>query len=219
MKVGTDAVLLGSWVDVQGVQTVLDIGTGCGIISLMLAQRSNAFITGIDIDKESVEQARQNGINSPWSNRLDFLNESLREHSLRAEKKYDLIVSNPPYFSRSLTSPERKRNLSRHQESLTFADIFALSPLILANNGRLALVFQGTGEDTVLKTAAIQNAYPTRVLKVITRKGKRGSLILAEFHLSEVPINTIETNLFIQDENGTFTRSYSELTRDFYVGF
>jgi tRNA1Val (adenine37-N6)-methyltransferase len=219
MKVGTDAVLLGSWVDVQGVQTILDIGTGCGIISLMLAQRSKAIITGIDIDKDSVVQARQNGINSPWANRLDFLKESLRDHVLREERKYDLIVTNPPYFSRSLTSPERKRNLSRHQESLTFADIFALSPLILTNNGRLALVFQGTGEATILKTAAIQNAYPTKVLRVITRKGKPGSLILAELVYSAVPAETNETNLLIHDEDEKFNREYINLTKDFYLDF
>ena len=123
MKVGTDGVLLGAWVNVSG-DNILDIGTGTGLISLMMAQRNEkAVIDAIDIDSDAVSQAKDNIGNSPFSNRINSWNASLQEFSSKVEKRYDVIVSNPPFFVQSLKSPNKERSVARHTDSLPVADL------------------------------------------------------------------------------------------------
>ena len=117
MKVGTDGVLLGAWTDVSSSQQILDIGTGTGLIALMLAQRNvTAHITAIDIDEEAIEQAQGNIAASPWKNRIEVMKQDFCQYS--ANRLFDTIVSNPPYFNQSLKGPDSQRNTARHTDSL-----------------------------------------------------------------------------------------------------
>ncbi len=117
MKVGTDGVLLGAWADVSNVNSVLDIGTGSGLIALMLAQRCDATITAIDIESSAIVQANINALNSPWTERISNIEISLQQFVQNAKQQFDLIVSNPPFFKNALPNPDSKRTLARHAET------------------------------------------------------------------------------------------------------
>lgn len=121
MKVGTDGVLLGAWCDVAGARRVLDVGTGTGLIALMIAQRSEARITALDVDAAAVEQARENCSASPWAERIDV--EQADFCSYRPDALFDCIVSNPPYFVEDVHCPDKQRNMARHTAGLTFSSL------------------------------------------------------------------------------------------------
>ena len=123
MKVGTDGVLLGAWASTERCQRILDVGTGTGLIALMLAQRSTASLDAIDIDLDACLQARENIAKSPFANRIQVYQTSLSEYMPDENIKYDLIVSNPPYFIDSLKCPDTKRNLARHTDTLSLPDL------------------------------------------------------------------------------------------------
>src|SRR5664279_2325982 len=124
MRIGTDAILLGAWADPSKAERILDIGTGCGVIALMMAQKSNARVDAIDINPESVEQACSNFTNSPWRERLTAFHRSFREHAKTADGAYDIIVTNPPWFTNSLRSNDERRNLARHHEDFDLSGLF-----------------------------------------------------------------------------------------------
>jgi tRNA1Val (adenine37-N6)-methyltransferase len=128
-KVGTDGVLLGAWTDVAGVETVLDVGTGTGLLALMLAQRSAARITAIEIDGPSSDQARENTAASPWHNRISIMNTSLQD--FRPEGRFDLVISNPPFFQDSLRPPDNDRAISRHDALLTLKELATTVPRLM----------------------------------------------------------------------------------------
>ena len=122
MKVGTDGVLLGAWAEVRpGDRRMLDVGTGTGLIALMLAQRSAAWITAVDIDVECATQAAENFAASPWADRLDAVSVAVQRYD--PVEKFDLIVSNPPYYVDSLLSPDEGRNTARHAAGLPFGEL------------------------------------------------------------------------------------------------
>ena len=140
MKVGTDAVLLGSWVDPKNAHQILDIGTGTGLIALMLAQKSSAEIDAIDIDESACQQAKENFRISPWFSRVKIYHHSLQGFSETSEKKYDLIVSNPPYFHHASKPPEEARLNARHNDQLSFSELIAGVKKLLTDNGRFCLI-------------------------------------------------------------------------------
>ena len=141
MKVGTDGVLLGAWCDISNVTNILDIGTGCGLIALMLAQRTiDVNIDAVEIDYPAFIEASENFANSPWQNRLNLQNADFNQFSSISTKKYDLIVSNPPYFNNSLHSVNGSRTTARHSKSLTIQDIVVGSKRILSKNGKISLI-------------------------------------------------------------------------------
>ena len=119
MKVNTDAVLLGAWVNPSKPKKILDIGTGCGVIALLLAQRFDGRISGIDLDEGAIMDAKINFAESPWPERLKAIHQDFNIFSASSDQRFDLIVSNPPYFENSLRSPKHDRNISRHTDSLT----------------------------------------------------------------------------------------------------
>jgi tRNA1Val (adenine37-N6)-methyltransferase len=127
MKVGVDGVLLGAWVDVGEAQNILDIGTGTGLLALMLAQKTNANFTAVEIDEEAAKQASTNFQRSLWRCKITIENVSIQEFTESTTKKFELIVCNPPYFSASLNSPDNQRNLARHDNTLQLEDLFFLS--------------------------------------------------------------------------------------------
>lgn len=214
MKVGTDGVLLGAWCPVEGIHRVLDVGTGCGVIALMIAQRnSGAVITGIDIDEGAIEEASLNFANSPWGERLtanlaDF-------NDLKDGDRYDLIVSNPPYFTDSLPSPEASRTIARHTRSLTYRQLIEGAAHLLTGEGILALISPTDAEGDITEAATFASLPVRRITRVIPVEGAAPKRTL--WILSRRDILYREDELTIARPDGTFTQEYIDLTRDFYL--
>ena len=218
MKVGTDGVLLGAWAPVDQASTILDVGTGTGLIALMLAQRNpHATITAIDIDKEACEEAAANFKSSPWLSRLTASNVSLQEFLQVSGKKYDLLVSNPPYFSRSMQAPCLRRTHSRHDETLSIADLIQCSKQLLNDRGTLALVLPVDQYEKLGLVAVQQGLYEQRRVLVHPNPGKPVKRILSVWGFTS-PDRVEEDNLVI--ENGVrhqYSDAYIQLTKDFYL--
>ena len=248
MKVGTDGVLLGTWCPLQefrslevqkfrssGVPSepsehlhftkVLDIGTGSGLIALMLAQRlPQAQITAIDIDNGAVEQAKYNFSISPWADRLQCHQQALQD--LEGTGIYDLIVSNPPYFQYSLKNPNSQRALARHTDTLSYDELLANSARLLKEEGRLALVLPIEAEQQIIALAQTYELYPTHITHVYPKPGKAAKRLLIAFSLlpianSPSPIANsllpITDSLTLESETAPRSEEYKELTKDFYL--
>ncbi len=238
MKVGTDGVLLGAWAaSTHGAWHMangesrtangfcLDIGTGSGLIALMLAQRfSNAHILGIDIEENAVLQANANFAASPWHPRLHAKNISLQDMQLPdmhlppcgGDKKWVLIVSNPPYFQNSLKAPDAARSTARHTDTLSYEDLLQHSARLLADDGILSLILPIEVEQTIIKEAASNALYPTRLCRVRGNERKPYKRLLIEFQ--KTPVDTIEEEtLTLEDAPNQRSEAYKALTQDFYL--
>lgn len=218
MKVGTDGVLLGSWIDVENAVNALDIGTGTGLLALMIAQRSREVrIDAIDIDKGAYEQARENTEASPWSDRLDVFHNSLKEFSGKSEEKYDLIVCNPPYFTNGVKSDDEKRSIARHADELTLDELFKYSSQLLSDIGNLGIIFPYTDFDRTVLAAKNRGLYPKDVLYVKPIIDKDFVRVLISF--SRIDIGSFnEDELTIEtDRRHFYTDEFKNLVRDFYL--
>ena len=216
MKVGTDAVLLGSWTNLNSAKTILDVGTGTGIIALMLAQKSNAVIDAVEIDKCAFEEAEQNVRNSPFADLINVINISLQEFALISHRKYDLIVSNPPFFVEASKSFEEARNLARHTDySLTYDELITATNNLLSEKGKLNLILPYKEGNIFINKAKNNNLWPHKITRVITRKGKQQKRILVEFGKHPQPV--YENELLILNEDMSYSRDYLEMTQDYYL--
>lgn len=214
MKVGTDGVLLGAWAPVDRVKQILDVGTGTGLISLQLAQRKpDACITAIEIDEAAAQQADENVARSAWNNRIkvvccDFAN-------FQAENKFELIVSNPPYFVDALKCPDDQRRLARHTETLNYELLFRKSANLLSEQGILGIIIPSEAEKNVIDTAWKYHLFPARRLNVFTKPGKPCRRVLLAFSFQDA--RCLEDNLYIEIEHNRFSPEYIALTREFYM--
>lgn len=219
MKVSTDAVLLGAWVPASGAGTILDIGTGSGVIALMLAQKSQAKITAIDIDRDSSEQAQDNVSSSPFSSRVEVIHSSLQDFSRSITARFNLIVTNPPYFIDSLKSNTGSRTIARHTDTLPFSDLIACVKKLLHEKGKFCLILPRMEAETFRKMAESEGLYLSKLLRVRTtadKSSEKRHLMQFEFKESEFS----ESSLVIEaDKQRNYTREYKELTRDFYLHF
>jgi tRNA1Val (adenine37-N6)-methyltransferase len=210
MKVGTDAVLLGAWVNVGDAKTILDVGTGSGVIALMLAQRSNGIVDAIEPDKNSSEQAKENFDLSPWKDRLHVFNTRIQEVNTAV---YDLIVTNPPFFSNSLLPPKATRQNARHTETLSFDDLLIATKRLLTNHGRLAVVLPVTEGDHFREKALTYDLYCNRRLAFYSRRSKQQERWLMEFSWKSAgPVN--ET-LVLYGEKENWSTEYAALVKEF----
>ena len=197
---------------------VLDVGTGSGLIALMLAQRfQEAQITAIDIDQGAVEQARYNFGQSPWSDRLACQQTALQD--LAGKGVYDLIVSNPPYFQDSLKNPDSQRSMARHTDTLSYQELVAHSARLLTEKGILALVLPIEAEQQIIRIAQEHQLYPTHITHVYPKPGKAAKRLLIAF--SQSPIansqSPIANSLTLESETAPRSKEYQELTKDFYL--
>ena len=215
MKVGTDGVLLGAWCPVTGSRRVLDVGTGCGVIALMVAQRNNvAMIEGIDIDPEAIGEAVHNFEISPWSNRLKAIETDFNR--LVAAESYDLIVSNPPYFVDSLLPDNEARTLARHTCTLTYRQLIEGAARMLNSNGILAMISPTDVEADIIEAATFASL-PVKVMtRVIPVEGSAPKRTLWQLSRNDA-IGYRQDSLTIAKLDGTFTREYIELTGAFYL--
>lgn len=218
MKVGTDGVLLGTWTNIDNCSHVLDIGTGTGLIALILAQRSPiAQIDAIDIDEQCVQQAQINITNSPFTQQIDIQHTSFQDYSKCSGKKYDLIVSNPPYFQNSLKSPDKSRNFARHDNTLSFSDIITQASLLLNSKGRLALILPHDCKQQILDEASKVNLTAHRITHVFPLPYKPAKRILIELIKDKTICDCVESDLVIELSRHQYTTEFKSLTRDFYL--
>lgn len=224
-KVGTDGVLLGAWVSLTGSeQHILDVGTGTGVIALMMAQRTEAAVViGIDIDAPSAEEASENFKASPWAGRMaafcgDFRGLGTAEaHPLAFLRcKYDLIVSNPPFFTGSLKAPDGRRSDARHSDTLSFRELASEAVSLLSEEGRLAVVYPAEEAEILAGTALETGLFPCRICRVSTKAGKAPKRVMMEF--SRQKKEPLIEELFISDGED-YSEEYKALTRDFYIYF
>lgn len=229
MKVGVDAVLLGAWAGKDGGK-ILDVGTGCGVISLILAQRfPNSDIEAIDIDQESVEEASQNFLLSSWGNRLeatvknfpkDFLKiiES-NENGMTEFKGYDLIVSNPPYFQSGINSPSTRREIARHQASLSVFSLVETCGKLLKPEGRLAIIYPLEYHEETKWKATNNNLYLLRECLIKDSKKKKGKRVMAEFGCFEPDKIVSEELILFKEGIREPSEQYRELCKELYLKF
>lgn len=218
MKVGTDAVLLGVAANLENAENILEIGTGCGVISLILAQRSQAKIDAIEIDGESVIQAGENAGNSPWKDRIHVIHCSLQDFILKPVSKYDLIISNPPFFSRSLKSVSTKRNISRHDDALSFDELIEGSLVLMKPDASLWIILPVKESIEFIDKAGKAGLSVHYILKIATKKGSINRRIILQLK-KESPEKVAEQTLAIKNEDNSFTPEYIESTKEFYVDF
>lgn len=215
MKVGTDGVLLGAWANCEGAKNILDIGTGTGVIALQMAQRNPvAQIHAVEIDEAAAHRARANFDNSPWAERLTVEQTAVQEFA--PAEKFDLIVSNPPYFVDSLLPPDAKRSTARHTHDLTFEELDGAVCRLLAEEGRFALILP---EAEFCKYLDITNLYLAHRCDVYSIKGGAIKRVMGEF-TEQKPAEISHENISIEvEERGVFSDEYRALTREFYLKF
>lgn len=217
MKVGTDGVLLGAWAETDNVLTALDIGTGTGLIAIMLAQRSKATIDGIEIEELAFQQALENVDHCPWKERIQVRHVSFQTYCKNENKKYDLIVSNPPYFSNSLKAPDSQRSVARHNDILPFKDLVQGITLLLADEGKFCLILPFESETFFLEIAKTYGLSCSKITRVISKPGKSPYRSLIE--LMKKTQVTQTSLLAVAENDGSYSREYKKLTAEFYLAF
>jgi tRNA1Val (adenine37-N6)-methyltransferase len=219
MKVGTDAVLLGAWIITNGSKNILDIGTGTGVISLMLAQKSSANILAVEIDKQSTEQAKLNVSQSNYFSQIQVENVSIQDLAQKSEKKFDLIVTNPPYFIDSYKSIESNRTIARHSDSLPFEELIDSVIKLLDVKGKFCLILPKNEAGIFRKMAEIKGLYLSKLLRIRTKPDKESEkrhLMQFEFKETEFSESTL---VLEENESRNYTQAYKEFTKDYYLNF
>ncbi len=219
MKVGTDAVLLGAWANPEGVNKILDIGTGTGIIALMLAQKSDTIIDAIDIDKNSCKQAQENVDSSKWNERIFIHYSSLQDFAEENNGPYELIISNPPYFIDSSKSSEAKRTTARHADVLTYEHLLNGVLKLLSPKGRFYIILPSKEGEIFRDMAESNKLFLCKLTRVRTREDKTtDKRLLMCFGMERKTFS--EDSLTIElNERHNYTTEYKELTKDYYLGF
>lgn len=217
MKVGTDGVLLGAWASVNNAQRILDVGTGTGLIALMLAQRSNAMIDAVEIDESACEEAKFNFEQSKWSDRLKVFQTDFQLFADLLCELYDLIVSNPPFFVNSLKTSNAALAVARHNDMLSFNQLVFGARKLLNSTGRLCVIIPFGSCVEFRESARLAGFYLRKQTSVIPKSGKAPKRVLLEFTLQ--PGYPTINDLAVLDKNGDYTDNYKKLTSPFYPAF
>lgn len=219
MKVGTDGVLLGAWA--KGGTRILDIGTGTGLIALMMAQRfPSAKIDAIEIDKDAYKDALFNVSQSPFSNRINIINSSVQDYKpyneMQEDGLYEAIVCNPPYFINSLKNPLQQRTTARHTDTLSHQELIYHSKRLLKANGTLSVIIPYDNKN-ILEAEAIFNGLSIlKITNIKTKSSKPAKRCLIEFGKDTTAVYKIEEQV-LNDDNGVRTMWYQNLTQAFYI--
>lgn len=215
MKVGTDGVLLGAWFPMRAGCSVLDIGTGTGLIALMAAQRGASRVAAVEIDPDAANQARANAARSPWADRIEVLCADIAHFN--SDSRFDRIVCNPPYFRDSLRSPDAGRNAARHNDTLSFETLSACASGLLADDGLFCLVLPWDSVETFSMCAAVHGLFISHRTDVVTAPGKLPKRSLVELGRS---VTCTKTDLVeICGSDGNETSDYINHVKDFYLKY
>ncbi len=219
MKVGTDAVLLGAWCDVENKKNALDIGTGTGILALMIAQRNASLnILGIDIDPSAIQQATANVTQSPFSHQITILQADITHtdiSDLGPSPLFDLIISNPPFYDEKVFCPNDQRNNARHTSSLDFDDLISKASSLLHHDGTFSVIIPTNAIQNFISICSIHNLYLHRRTDIFTTPTKMPKRTMLEFTKTNQP--TTNENLYMRNEDNSFSAEYIKLTKDFYL--
>lgn len=215
MKVGIDGVILGAWTSIENCHNILDVGTGTGLITLMLAQRSNAIFTGIDIENGAVVQAKENVANSPWSNRINILGQSFQYFAEATNQQFDLIVSNPPYFVNSLKAPLESRSTARHTDSLTHAELIENALRILTPTGRICLILPVSEGVECIRFAERKGLFCSKRVNVYPKRYGEIRRLLLEFKREKSESEVSE--LVIEECRHQYSAEFINLAKDYYL--
>ena len=218
MKVGTDGVLLGAWVNVQHEKKILDIGTGTGLIALMMAQRTSAQITGIEIEKNAAEEAIFNCARSDWKDRLSIQSISFQEFAKKNNEKFDLIISNPPFFVNDQKSKHNNMAIAKHNDLLPLPDLISGCKKLISEEGKLAVILPVTTAKKIIGLAAEAGLFLVRLTEIFPTPQKESNRCLMEFSTKKQTL--CKNTLTIFEESGSnFSLPYKELTKEFYLNF
>ena len=221
-RVGTDGVLLGAWADVKNAASILDIGAGTGIVALMLAQRTEtmpdmAAITAVEMHGPSAACARRNAEASPWRGRIRVEHTTIQAFTEAAPAPYDLIVSNPPFFTETVVSPDEIRRLGRNTRTLTPAELLEAVLRLLRPDGHFCAILPVREGRRLCELAAGMGLYCTREVAVHPRKGKPAERLLLQLERNPYPFG--RSTLDIYEKGEDWSEGFRELTRAFYLGF
>jgi len=218
MKVGTDGVLLGAMARGEQAEYVLDIGTGTGLIAIMLAQRFPAIIDAIEIDLDAANEAVENVENCPWNNRIKIIHTSFQDYINICMKKYSLIVSNPPYFKNSLKSIDLSKNKARHNDSLPIPSLFYGVNCLLSPEGIFQIIIPSEQTMEYIETALTYRLFCCEIVWIKPTPEKPPKRAILEFH--RIQKKTKEATLVIeQDGRHKYSEAYKRLTNAFYLAF
>jgi len=217
-KVGTDGVLFGACADLTGAERILDIGTGTGLVAIMSAQRCNADIVAIEPDYSSYEQACENVNNCKWKTRIRVINQDLQKFSTYIDQKFNLILTNPPYFRDSLKSPDPGRTAARHTDTLNSNELLNGVSILLSDRGTFQLIMPYTEGTLFIAEAGGFGLFCTRLIKIKPFPSGEIIRLIMKFERNRKPV----TESFLSLETGTrhsYTEEYKNVTRDFYLKF
>ena len=218
MKVGTDAMILGSWTDVQNAESILDIGTGTGILALMLAQRSEAFtIDAIEIDPNAYEEAVENFENSPWGDRLFCYHASLQEFAEEMDEPYDLIICNPPYFQPNKITSFTGRKTARETHLLNHLTLLKNTKKLLSSNGTCAFSLPFESEKFFVELATQMGFILQRILRMKDTENVEFVRSFLQFGFEEKTRQ--EDILVLKNDDKTYSEAYQKLTKEFHTIF
>jgi tRNA1Val (adenine37-N6)-methyltransferase len=217
MKIGTDAVLLGAWASLEAQpNSILDIGAGTGVLALMMAQRSGAeLIDALEIDDAAYEQCVANFENSDWGDRLFCYHAALDEFTEEIEERYDLIISNPPFYTEAFKSDNKERNTARFEDAMPFEALLKSVSKLLSNSGHFNVVIPYSEQLSFIEHAKHKGLYPYRILNVRGQQSSPLKRSLIGFSFQKQTLKTSE--LTIEIERHRYTNDYTALTKDFYL--
>lgn len=219
MKVGTDGVLIGAWAESDNVAEILDIGSGTGLISLMLSQRfPKASITGVELDTDAHRESIENVSRSSWKERVQMVNDSIQDFAVNSTKSFGLIVSNPPFYKTQLRPPNERRSVARHNDTLPFGELLSSVKKMLADDGRFCVILPAESQGEIETLCTKMDLSFAKKCTVLPTPDKPAKRIL--YSISKQKNQTVCETIVIES-NGRhhYSAEYKKLTKDFYLAF
>ena len=218
MKVCTDSCILGAYTPVNQAQNILDIGTGTGLLALMVAQRSSAQIDAVEVNDLAAAQARENITGSPWAHRVQVHHQSLQEFAQMNQKSFDLIICNPPFYAASQHSPDKARNVAMHSQELSLAEVTNFCTRFLTPTGQLFILLPPSESRHFANLAQKADLYCCAVLNIYTTTAGKHIRLIQGF--SQAPVDFMaKQNLFIRNLDNSYTQTFRDLLREYYLIF
>lgn len=214
-KVGTDGVLLGAWAQVEGCDSILDIGTGSGLIALMMAQRApKAQVVGVEIDADAAQQARENVVRSPFRERIQIVQSDVRDYE--STVAFDCIVCNPPFFVEETLPDDSQRAMARHTALLDFSDLIKAVSRLMTPDGMFTVILPISCANEFVNQCFMNGMFLVRQCQITTVSTKPPKRVMLAFSKTKRGDNSYET-LVLQERDGSRSEAYQRLTKDFYL--